>query len=96
MAKDAQNVALDVKQEGDFKIKSKPKGKKPKQLVIRDKEMTKIDFTKPEAQGDVVPDVTQVDLTKKFKRRCRSNTKDKCGRCYCRKARRHVRQQRSG
>ena len=67
MAKDAQNVALDVKQEGDFKIKSKPKGKKPKQLVIRDKEMTKIDFTKPEAQGDVVPDVTQVDLTKNSK-----------------------------
>ena len=67
MAKNAQNVAVDVKQEGDFKIKSKPKGKKPKQLVIRDKEMTKIDFTKPEAQGDVVPDVTQVDLTQTTK-----------------------------
>jgi hypothetical protein len=64
MAKDAKNVAIDVKQEGDFKIKSKPKGKKPKQLVARDKEVAKIDFTKPEAQGDVVPNVAQVDLTK--------------------------------
>tara|TARA_R100001594_G_scaffold3331_3_gene12581 strand:+ start:3641 stop:4870 length:1230 start_codon:yes stop_codon:yes gene_type:complete len=62
MAKDAQNVDVDVKQEGDFKIKSQPK--KPKQLVARDKEVAKIDFTKPEAQGDVVPEVVKVDLNK--------------------------------
>ena len=64
MAKDAQNVDVDVKQEGDFKIKSKPKGKKPKQLVAQDEEVAKIDFTKPEAQGEVVPDVVKVDLNK--------------------------------
>jgi hypothetical protein len=65
MAKDAQNVAVDVKQEGDFKIKSKPK--KPKQLVARDKEVAKIDFNKPEAQGDIDPAVVKVDLTQTTK-----------------------------
>jgi len=43
--------AVEVKQEGDFKIKSKPK--KPKQLAIADEEIAKIkiDNRKPEAQG---------------------------------------------
>ena len=58
--------AVEVKQEGDFKIKSKPK--KPKQLAISDQEIAKvkIDNTKPEAQGKVIPEVAKVDLTKKL------------------------------
>jgi len=56
-----------VKQEGDFSLKGKvkPKAKKPKQLDIADKEIAKIDLTKKEAQGEVVPDVAKIDLTKK-------------------------------
>ena len=56
--------AVEVKQEGDFKIKSKPK--KPKQLAIADEEIAKIkiDNRKPEAQGEVIPDVAKIDLTK--------------------------------
>jgi len=56
--------AVEVKQEGDFKIKSKPK--KPKQLAIADEEIAKIkiDNRKPEAQGEVIPDMAKVDLTK--------------------------------
>ena len=60
-----QKAAVEVKQEGDFKIKSKPK--KPKQLAIADQEIAKIkiDNTKPEAQGEVIPNMAKVDLTKK-------------------------------
>ena len=61
-----KKAAVEVKQEGDFKIKSKPK--KPKQLAIADQEIAKvkIDNTKPEAQGKVIPDIAKVDLTKKL------------------------------
>jgi len=58
-----QKAAVEVKQEGDFKIKSKPK--KPKNLGAKNDKPVKMDFTKPEAQGEVTPDVVKMDLTKK-------------------------------
>ena len=60
----AEEAKEPVKQEGDFKIKSKPKSKKPKQLAKSDKEVAKIDLSKPEAQGEVQPAVAKMDLTK--------------------------------
>ena len=53
----------EVKQEGDFKIKSKPK-RKAKNLGDSKDEPVKVDFTKPEAQGEVIPEVAKMDLTK--------------------------------
>jgi len=62
MAEEA--VAAEVKQEGEFSLKGKKT--KPKKLVDSSKkEPVKVDLTKPEAQGEVVPDVVKVDLTDK-------------------------------
>ena len=48
-----------VKQEGEFKIKKK----KPKNLGNQSKDnLIKVDLTKPEAQGEVIPDVIKVDV----------------------------------
>ena len=59
-----QNVAVEVKQEGEFSLKNKKT--KPKKLVdSSSKEPVKVDLTKPEAQGEVIPDVLKVDLTDK-------------------------------
>lgn len=60
----AEEAKEQVKQEGDFKIKSKPKSKKPKQLTVSDKEIAKIDLSKPESQGEIQPPVAKIDLTK--------------------------------
>jgi len=52
-----------VKQKGDFKIKSKKKT--PKNLGhASNKEVTKLDLTKPEATGEIVPEVTKVTISK--------------------------------
>ena len=59
-----QKAAVEVKQEGDFKIKSKPK-RKTKDLTKNNDEPVKVDLTKPEAQGEVIPEVVKVDLTDK-------------------------------
>ena len=53
-----QKAAVEVKQEGDFKIKSKPK--KPKNLGAKNDEPVKMDFTKPESQGEITPDVVKM------------------------------------
>ena len=48
-----------IKQEGEFKIKKK----KPKNLSLQSKdEITKVDLTKPEATGDIVPEVIKVEV----------------------------------
>ena len=50
-----------VKQEGEFKIKKK----KPKNLGNQGKDnLIKVDLTKPEAQGKVIPEVTKVTIPK--------------------------------
>tara|TARA_R110000824_G_scaffold8745_1_gene39797 strand:+ start:6017 stop:7264 length:1248 start_codon:yes stop_codon:yes gene_type:complete len=50
-----------VKQEGDFKIKSKKKT--PKNLGhASQNEITKVDLSKPEVQGEVVPEVMKVKI----------------------------------
>ncbi len=51
----------EVKQEGDFKMKAKPK--RPKNLGKKN-EITKVDLSKPseESQGEVIPDVTKVEI----------------------------------
>ena len=59
-----QKAAVEVKQEGDFKLKSKPK-RKTKDLSKTNSEPVKVDLTKPEAQGEVIPEVVKVDLTDK-------------------------------
>tara|TARA_R100001594_G_scaffold1168_3_gene4885 strand:- start:2402 stop:3631 length:1230 start_codon:yes stop_codon:yes gene_type:complete len=59
-----KKAAVEVKQEGDFKLKSKPK-LKPKDLSKKNEGPVKVDFTKPEAQGEVIPEVVKVDLTDK-------------------------------
>jgi len=61
-----QKAALEVKQEGDFKIKSKPK-RKAKDLGHVTNAPAKIDLTTPEATGELVPNVAKMDLTKKPK-----------------------------
>ena len=49
-----------VKQEGDFKMKSK---KKPKNLGKQStNEVTRVDLSKPEATGEIIPDVIKVDI----------------------------------
>ena len=60
-----QKAAVEVKQEGDFKIKSKPK--KMKDLGSKSKnEVVKVDLTKP-VTDEVKSDVIKVDLTEKPK-----------------------------
>ena len=55
--------AVEVKQEGEFSLKSKKT--KPKKLVdTSSKETVKVDLTKPEAQGELIPNLVKVDLTK--------------------------------
>jgi hypothetical protein len=55
-------AAVEVKQEGEFKIK---KPKTPKNLGhISKSEPVKVDLTKPEATGEVIPDVVKVELPK--------------------------------
>ena len=55
--------AVEVKQEGEFSLKSKKT--KPKKLVnTSSKEPVKVDLTKPEAQGELIPNLVKVDLTK--------------------------------
>ena len=49
-----------VKQEGEFKLKKKT----PKKLGITNNDPVKVDLTKPEATGEVVPDVDKVDIPK--------------------------------
>ena len=57
-----QKAAVEVKQEGDFKIKSKPK--KMKDLGSKSKnEVVKVDLTKP-VTDEVKSNVIKVDLTK--------------------------------
>ncbi len=51
----------EVKTEGEFSLKNKNK-KTPKKLSKKD-EVTKVDLTKPEAQGEVIPDVTKVTIS---------------------------------
>ena len=60
-----KKAAVEVKQEGDFKIK-KPK-RRAKNLGKSNDEPVKVDFTQPEAQGEVIPDVVKLDLTEKTK-----------------------------
>ena len=49
-----------VKQEGEFKLKKKT----PKKLGITNNDPVKVDLTKPEATGEVVPNVVKVDIPK--------------------------------
>ena len=55
-----QQAAVQVKQEGDFKLKSKPKnlGKKSENKI------TKVDLTKPEATGEIIPEIVKVKIPK--------------------------------
>ena len=55
-------MSTEVKQEGEFTLKGKKKTT-PKKLVKKD-EVTKVDLTKPEAQGEVAPDVVKVEIPK--------------------------------
>ena len=58
-------MSVETKQEGEFTLKGRNK-KTPKKLV-KNEEITKVDLTKPEAQGEVVPDVTKVVIPKEEK-----------------------------
>ena len=59
-----KNATAEVKQEGEFSLKGKKT--KPKKLVDSSKQdPVKVDLTKPEAQGELVEDITKVDLTEK-------------------------------
>ena len=49
-----------VKQEGEFKLKKKT----PKKLGITNNDPVKVDLTKPEATGEMVPEVVKVDIPK--------------------------------
>ena len=52
----------EVKQEGDFKIKKK---KTPKNLGhLSGNDPVKVDLTKPEATGEIIPDVVKVEIPK--------------------------------
>ncbi len=55
-------MSTEVKQEGEFKLKKKKVT--PKKLNKKE-EITKVDLTKPEAQGEVIPDVIKVEIPKK-------------------------------
>ena len=52
----------EVKKEGEFTLKGKKKTT-PKKLVKKN-EVTKVYLTKPEAQGEVIPDVIKVEIPK--------------------------------
>ena len=54
-------MSTEVKQEGEFKLKKKKVT--PKKLNKKE-EITKVDLTKPEAQGEVIPDVIKVEIPK--------------------------------
>ena len=58
------NQAVEVKQEGDFSLKGKKKTPK-KFSDTSNNEPFKVDLTKPEVQGEVIPNVIKVDLTEK-------------------------------
>ncbi len=59
-----ENATTEVKQEGEFSLKGKKT--KPKKLVDSSKQdPVKVDLTKPESQGELVEDITKVDLTEK-------------------------------
>lgn len=58
------NQAVEVKQEGEFSLKGKKKTPKKFSDTFSN-EPVKVDLTKPEAQGEVIPDVIKVDLTEK-------------------------------
>ena len=63
-----KKAAVEVKQEGEFTLKGKLKPKrKVKDLGKSNTQPVKIDLTKPEAQGEVIPEVTKIDLTEKPK-----------------------------
>ena len=48
-----------VKQEGEFKVKKR----KPKNLSLQSKEeITKVDLTKPEATGEIAPEVIKIEV----------------------------------
>ena len=51
-----------VKQEGDFKLKTKKKT--PKKLGEINNDPIKVDLTKPEATGEIIPEVTKVTIPK--------------------------------
>jgi hypothetical protein len=52
-----------VKQEGDFKLKSKKRV--PKNLgSLSGNDPIKVDLTKPEATGEIIPDVIKVTIPK--------------------------------
>tara|TARA_R100000541_G_scaffold431_1_gene3480 strand:+ start:479 stop:1720 length:1242 start_codon:yes stop_codon:yes gene_type:complete len=51
-----------VKQEGDFKLK--PKKTTPKKLGVTNNDPIKVDLTKPEATGEIIPSVTKVTIPK--------------------------------
>jgi len=55
-------MSTEVKKEGEFTLKGKKKTT-PKKLNKKE-EVTKVDLTKPEAQGEVVPDVIKVEIPK--------------------------------
>ena len=57
-------AAVEVKQEGEFSLKGKRKSPK-KFSDTSNNEPVKVDLSKPEEQGEVVPDVIKVDLTEK-------------------------------
>ena len=54
-------MSEEVKQEGEFSLQGKAKKTKPKQLGKVD-EPVKVDLSKPEATGEIVPDVTKVEI----------------------------------
>ena len=58
-------MSVETKQEGEFTLKGKKKTT-PKKLT-KNEEITKVDLTRPEAQGEVVPDVTKVVIPKEEK-----------------------------
>jgi hypothetical protein len=57
-------MSEEVKKEGEFKIQAKPK--RPKNLG-KTEEVTKVQIpnTAPEAQGEVIPDVTKIEIKEK-------------------------------
>lgn len=55
-------MSTEVKKEGEFTLKGKKKTT-PKKLNKKE-EVTKVDLTKPEAQGEVIPDVVKVEIPK--------------------------------
>ena len=63
-----KKAAVEVKQKGEFTLKGKLKPKrKVKDLGKSNTQPVKIDLTKPEAQGEIIPEVTKIDLTEKPK-----------------------------